>query len=501
MATSFNSNLHITSAVGYRTPGYAIIAPLPVTTTTYTLNGVTQPDFVFTGTKIISISSVTDFTLYPGSTSTAQVIGITNEGDSTVTLVGSYFTASTRSVYPVVSVDPSSLLYANPPKIPPGSTGTFTLAYYGDTSGEYVNWVIVLSDTDAEQYKFVTRQIVSDNLNYIVSPMSYTTSTTAIGERAYISYQVIPVLNDIERPDIELAITYTLTGSVAWKVFSTGTNVVTLEFESNDINNINGVYTSTLALTALETTANLINTANVNIDYSANYNIASWLSPIAHHNSVIGISYDVIDHKKTLTIGVGAGGDDTPEYDAGGDIYLNMNTLGVGANTLDYPYAYWSEVYRFSDLGTGTARTFLSGEIDADSVYQYRQKFTEYHNYGYYFGYERSAESMFVVSDDGEGNLQIALNNLRETSGNTEFDVTLDNFTRAFYYYSEKDIGERITNLVQYPLVAGISPVTVASTSTMPEPLGETRTKLFRGFRAISTATWTVATSIVSIPR
>lgn len=502
MATSFNSNLYITSAVGYRSASYAVVAPLPITTTTYTLNGVTQPDFVFTGTKIISVSSVTDFTLYPGSTSSAQVIKITNEGNSTVTLVGSYFTSSNRSVTPDISISPSSLLYSVPPQIPPGSTGTFTLAYYGDTAGEYANWIIILSDTPAAQYKFITRQIVSDNLNYTVSPTSYTTSITTIGERAYVSYQLTPVLNDIERPDIELAITYTLSGSAGWKVFSTGTNIVTLEFESNDINNINGSYSSSLALTALDTTANLVSTANVNIDYSANYNIIKWISPIAHHNSVIGISYDVIDNKKTLTIGVGMGGDNTPVYDAGGDIFLNMNTLGVGANNLDYPYSFWSEVYRFSNLGTGTAQTYLSGTVDADGVYLYRQKVTDEHDYGHYFGYERSAGSMFIVSDNGEGNLLISLNNLRELSStDQDLNVTLDNFTRAFHYYSEKDIGERITNLIQYPLVAGINPITVANTSTTPTPSGETRTKFFRGFRAVSTATWTVLTSIVTIPK
>lgn len=209
------------------------------------------------------------------------------------------------------------------------------------------------------------------------------------------------------------------------------------------------------------------------------------MSPIAYHNSVIGISYDVIDGEKTLTIAVGTGGDGSPDYDAGGEIYLDMRNIGIGGDNMDNPYIYWAEAYRFRNLGTGTAKTYLSGTKNADGVYLYQEKFTEERNYSYYFGSERSFGSMFIVQDDGLGNITVTLNNLREYSEDEEFNVTLDNLTRAFHYYSEKDIGERIVNLVQYPIVGALIPPTEPNTTSTVTPPGETRTNLFRGINYV----------------
>ena len=140
MATSFNVNLQITSAVGFRKPDYAITAPRPVMTTTWTLNGDIHPE-IFTNTKFISMSTPDVYTLYPDSTSTAQVISISNQSNSTVTMVLPYFRSSLNGVVPVVKVDPSSALYTGslliPPKLAPNTTGTFTLAYYALEQGDY----------------------------------------------------------------------------------------------------------------------------------------------------------------------------------------------------------------------------------------------------------------------------------------------------------------------------------------------------------------------------
>jgi hypothetical protein len=241
-----------------------------------------------------------------------------------------------------------------------------------------------------------------------------------------------------------------------------------------------------LSITAANATVTLPTTAIVDIDFESNYNLFQWISPISYHNSLIGISYDVIDNEKTLTIGVGMGGDGSPEYDLGGENYIDIRNLGIGANNIDNPYLYWAEAYRFRNLGTGTAKTYLSGAQDADSVYLYQEKFTEEKNYGYYFGNERSFGSMFIVEDDGTGNLTINLNNIREYSEDEEFNVTLDNLTRAFHYYSDKDIGDRIINLIQYPLFPATFPPTVAATTSTVTPLGETRTNLFRGIDYIN---------------
>lgn len=496
--TATDVNLHIISAVGFRRPAYAVSAPRPLMTTTYTLNGITQSDVIdFGATRIVSLSTVTDFYLFPGSTSTAQTIGITNFGNSTLTLVAPYFRWSSNGVQPVVDIAPSSIL-SGTPKIPPGMTGTFTLAYYGEQSGEYSNWFIIVSDSDAPQYKFITKQIVQDDFGVTITPTYFTTATTTVNERARVTYVLTPIYNQVEDTTLALDANYYVEGSPAWSIVNTGTNEVTLEFESGTINNTTGTYSAQLHIETNFGNYSVPNSASVDIDYTKNYNIKSWQSPIAHKNSIIGVSYDVIAGKKYLTIGVGAGGDGSPQYDDGGDLFISMRSLGIEGAGLDNPYPFWAEVYRFYIPSNGPA-TYLSGSKDADGFNEYQVKFTEGLNYGHYFGYETSYESMFIVKDDGFGNLRITINGLREYSGNADFDKTLDNLTRAFHYYSEKDSGGRIQNLVQYPFQS--QPPVVANTSTTPLPLGEERTSFFLGFDVLSTTTSSIVTSIVPIPR
>jgi len=503
MATSFNVNLSITSAVGFRRASTQTLvfpdgsvsvggynAPLPVMTTTLTLEGLSQPDIAITGTRILSVTTTTPFIMYPGQTSSPQEVYITNEGDSPLSLVPPFFQASTPegvAAFPEIDFVPSNGI------IPPGSTGTMTVTYTaGEIAGEYYNWIIIVSDADAG-FKLITQQVINNNLNFELDPINYSVTTTQIGERARVTYELVPIFNGISNRSISLPFTLSLSGDPSWKILSTGTNSFTLEFESHDVNNINGPYTSNITVTSGSASFTSSNTANVNIRYEDNYHFASWASPKAPDNSVIGISYDLIDGKKTLTIGVGMGGDGTSVYTEGGSIFYNISALGVGGNYLDFPYSGWAEVYRFSDLGNGTPMTMLSGAINADGEYLYRQKVTPTRDYGKYF------ESMFTVRDLGNGDVRVYINNLKELSGDEEFDKTLSNLTRAFYYYSPIDVGGRIENLVQYPLEpSSLYPVTNSST---PVPPGETRTQLFKGFNAITTSTFEVVTSLVDIPQ
>jgi hypothetical protein len=78
---------------------------------------------------------------------------------------------------------------------------------------------------------------------------------------------------------------------------------------------------------------------------------------------------------------------------------------------------------------------------------------------------------MFIVEHDGEGNISVQMNNLRELSGEPTFDTTLDNLTRAFYYYSEAD-GTRYTGPYAQP-VASYPPILAY----------ENQTNVFKGFR------------------
>ena len=492
-------NLKMGSQIGYRRSSTQTLAfsagsagvggvngPRPVVTTLLTLNGEVQTEAAFTGTRILSVSTTTDFVMYPGQTSAPQAIKITNDGNLPLSLTLPYvFPSQDGSTFNFVNFSPVSGTL--PGAISPGNTGTLTISYTaGMAPGEYYNYVLLFTNADNPQYQLITKQVISEQFNATISPSSYTTTTNTIGERAYVSYVLTPVLNQEERPDILVDFMYSLTPNTGWKVYATGTNVITLEFESNDIRNVNGTYQAVLSVTAAGATVTLPTTAIVNVNPDINYNLFQWQSPIAPHNSVIGISYDVINGEKTLTIAVGAGGDGSPDYDAGGNSFITMSNIGIGGDNMDNPYIFWAEAYRFKNLGTGTSKTYLSGSVDPDGLPVYQQKFTEERNYGYYFGTERSFGSMFLVHDDGLGNLIIDLNSVREYSGDEAFDATLDNLTRAFHYYSAKDVGGRIKNLIQYPIVGAITPPTVANTTATVTPSGETRTKFFRGIDYIS---------------
>lgn len=486
-------NLKIGSQVGFRRSSTATLAfstssvgvggingPRPVVTTIYTLNEEVIAEPAITGTRILTVSTTTAISLYPGQTSAPQSVYITNEGNADLSLVFPFvFPSQDGATFNFINFTPNDGIAPLP--ITPGNTGTLSFSYTaGNAAGEYINYFLIFTNADNPQFKVLTRQIISEQFNAQITPLSYSTTTNAIGERSYVSYILTPVLNG-QVIDRTIDFTYALTTGTGWKVYSTGTNVITLEFESNDVRNVNGTYFASLDITVADATVSLPNTAVVAIDPDKNYNLFQWQSPIAPHNSVIGISYDVIKGEKALTIAVGAGGDGTTDYDQDGKNFIKMQNIGLGGDNMDYPYIFWAEAYRFRGLGTGTAKTYLSGGKDPDGNFVYQEKFTEERNYGSYFGTERSFQSMFIVNDDGLGNLTINLNSIREYTGDEAFDTTLDNLTRAFHYYSEGDVGGRIQNLIQYPIVGATVPPTTPATTSTVTPLGEVRTKLFRG--------------------
>jgi hypothetical protein len=482
MATSFNVNLQITSAVGFRKPDYAITAPRPVMTTTWTLNGDIHPE-IFTNTKFISMSTPDVYTLYPDSTSTAQVISISNQSNSTVTMVLPYFRSSLNGVVPVVKVDPSSALYTGsmliPPKLAPNTTGTFTLAYYALEQGDYYNWLIAVTDSDSPQYKIVTRQLVYDSFDYDLQPNTISTSSAVTGYVYNNTVEVIPILNGIEQPDVSLSYTASVGGSNGWYINTQTGNTIEIGFKSNYVNNVPGVWNDTLTVNSINTSKSVA--LSFNIGSNTDGNLSYWISPAAYNNSVVGVSLDQINNITTITIGVGMGGDSSPVCANGGTAFIDSDALGIIGGSLDTPYPYWSTVYRIPLTGPGT---YYSGSLSADGIPAYRVKTTEGLNYADYFGFEQGEGSIFVVEYDGAGNVIVNLNNLRELSSDPAFNDTLENLTRSFHYYSAVD------NVTRYYQLETTDPA-------------DPRTHLFRGFIAnysTPSPTWSVDVTLVPLP-
>jgi hypothetical protein len=93
------------------------------------------------------------------------------------------------------------------------------------------------------------------------------------------------------------------------------------------------------------------------------------------------------------------------------------------------------------------------------------------------FGVGSSNGSIFTVTDDGYGNLNIALSTLRQYTGNGGSNTTLGTLTESFYYYSANTDRPRFNNLegpingTQTRYFTGFTNPGVVTTSIVPFPL------------------------------
>ena len=433
MAILYNINLGITSIVGFRRPSSqtgSFDAPKPITTTTFTLNGVSIPATGLGDIKNISVGAVADFVTYPKGYSNTQTVQITNIGNQPVTLISPFYKKSAQGAGASISVVSSE--FPNFPIIQVGQTGTFRLSYYGGPlNGTYTNFVIIVSDADVGQYKLLTTQTVSDLAAFSLSAYSFIRSVTSIGQIESYTYELTPLVNNVAKPNIVFPFTANITGSRAWRITDKGNNYVTVEFDANEIDNINGTYAATLLINSVPVS----NSATVNIDYSKNKNFGSWHSAISPYNSFVAMSYDLVDDNRVLTIGAGFGGDGSPTYNEAMELYSNILEDGVVRGYLNRG-SYLSEICKITL--DGTSRTYYSAN--------YLTRTTDL-DYGSYFGNNQSLGSMFVIQDDGYGNLTVNMNRVSKTAATESTNQTLQNLSRAFFYYSAADTPARYTQL------------------------------------------------------
>jgi len=468
MPSTSTVSVPIQSYIGFKRPDGAAVggfsAPRPVLQTTETLDGAT---FAVTGatanSKMLYVPPLATFTYFPNTTSAPQVVTVINSGTQAVSLLGT--TSTNYDTDAVINIG------ALPASIPPGGSYTFNLSYYSANVGEYAESLLLVSNADSPYYRIDTFQNVISAFNFRASPTSATFTTT------------VPIVNGADDLDSVLTFDASLTGSPGW-TFTTGTNSVNLFWDPDYVDNVNNTttgYTSTLAISVVGAGSTTIsNKAYVNIDYTKYRNLSTWYSAGAGNNSIIGISFDIFDGIKTVTIGVGSGGDGVPIYSEGGNIFTVLKNLYIGAGSIDKPYPYWATV---CNIPLPVAGTYLSGELNDIGLPKYVKKTTNGLNYADYFGFEQSVGSMFIVTYNGYDLVNIEINNLREPSGNTAFDLTMANLTRAFHYHSTIDNPARY-----YQLEAAVP--------------GDPRTRLFRGFVATSFSpeTWIVDTSLVPLP-
>jgi len=441
MATSFDVNVKLGSAIGFNIAGGITGGYAPQMQTIRTLDGTTSTqNLSYTQYQgpLLKVDPLTDFILSVGNTSTKQTVKLHNIGNAVLTVTDVLFSFS-QDIKPILYFSSTStLVNGSIISIPPGNTSSFQISYTGNTKGVFDNAITIKSNSSiGPYYKLTTHQVVQVTSSSTVSPASFTTTTTEIGKIESVKYNIIPIINEYNVTNLAIRFTTTfVTNTTAW-TYTTGTNSITATFNSWEVNNTNGTYISTLTIAANNYTSTVTNIAIVNIDHSLNKNLKTWVSPVSKHNSIIGISYDLDNGERYLTIGIGLGGDGSNIYDAGGNIYQDINALGLGADTVLTPYPFWSNVCKIKF--TGLAQTYYSND--------YVVKRTANNNYMKYFGEYNALGSMFIITDDGYGSLTIELNHLRELSNDETFDATLQNLTRSFYYYSTVDVLGRISPL------------------------------------------------------
>lgn len=469
-------NLNVRSIVGFRNSTGAIVGPEPLVETITTLEGtpgVNKPK----PRAILEVSTVTNYNFVRTTTSTSQTIYLKNSGSANLTIRAIGYT--TEGAVPVPTYNTATWVISGDivsTVIPPNSTASFDLAYFSNRAGTFTNSVVILSDGFGSSYivepgisppsvvyRLFTTQEVQNTFYFRLSPPSRSTTSTVYSQNTLHTFNIVPVNGTTS------SYAASLTGSSGFSIYSINTEQVRVLFSNAAVNNVTGTYTATLTLSAFGGAA--VNTAtishNVNVDTDQYMHYGSWFSAVAPDNSVVGISYDKIEGIRTVTIGLGAGGDGGPNLLNGGQNFLLLANLGLQADEMLEPYRYWSRVYRIP-LEAGKAKTYYS--------LNYRVK-EQGVNYDRYFGENRGPESIFIVDADQYGNVVIKINRLREIPEDSATAATIQNLTRAFHYYSEADVGGRYTQL-------GI-------------PTGDgTQTELFTGFGNDGS----VITNLVSYP-
>jgi hypothetical protein len=481
MAISQAVGLNVGGEFGFKRPAFA---PVPIMETIKSFNTTTaiSGSLANTSSRVIVISSPKDFIIPVGNTSTQQVldtygtgtndvlkawtlpfkqsITISNTGNSVVTIFP-------RDPYrPTFSIPPPVLGQLGAYPVLHSAVGSYTLAagasqsvelaYYSTDPGEYTSFLTIESTAGLSTVTLFTNQIVlEETFDFRLTSSTFLVNTTELGKAETKTIGFTPVFNGIPNTDFPLDFTTSLVGDPGWTV-STGTNSFNIRWDPDVVNNSIGTYTSILTVSSGGVSNTVTNISTVNINYSLYKNLSTWSSAAAGNNSIIGISFDLFNGIKTVTIGVGAGGDGTPIYSEGGNIFAVMNNLKIGSGTIDTPYPYWSTV---CSIPLTEAGTYLSGELGGDDLPVYIKKTTDGLNYADYFGFEQSVGSMFVVTYNGYDLVNIEINNLRELSGNTAFDLTMESLIKAFHYFDPARVNQ-------------------LEAARLADP----RTRLFRGF-------------------
>lgn len=338
----------------------------------------------------IDTRPVEPFMFPVGGESDTRAIELRNNSTQTCNITDIFLTA-----YTLGTVSPTTLT------IPPHSSSYINLKYTGDTAGLYKGFVNI--ESDINNFTIFTQVEVG-----AISPSSLilTTGTTDI---IYQEFTVDLVAGPYERFDAVLA--------PSGNGFTFVEHPTTFASEIVDRFNVtfdptsrpNGLYATTATVTVYPLDNNnevAVFEVPIEIDLNVKrYNIGRWISALGHQTSALGLSFDYIEGKRYVTVGIGK---NSPL----------LSELG-SVNT----FTSWSEVYR------------MIIEDRFETLYSSDHAIKQETNYASNFGVGKAAGSIITVKNEKYGNIEIFLNSLRYPGDDDTTTKILKGLSQAFYYY------------------------------------------------------------------
>ena len=259
-------------------------------------------------------------------TSSIQGIMLKSSGNNSVTITSIDFTNNGSTITPTYSYSWGNNF---PIVIAAGDSEIVNLRYSGYIPGSYNNAFTISSNNDLGPVTVLTEQSVE------VPAFSVQLSPTNVNQTVYgrtiikfnfstMGYNLFSYI-----PSLDNTIGFTINATAYG-----------LEIIFDPANTLpTGSYSTNLSVTGYNYAGqSATTTTNVTLSYAlpnliTGSNLGSWYGPTSTANSIVGMSYDVINGDKYLTVGIGAGGEGSTVGLAGtSNIHSGSTPLNLGVN-------------------------------------------------------------------------------------------------------------------------------------------------------------------------
>lgn len=342
------ANIDITSTVSYQ---YSIKLPfalpagggvptpaLPQTATVLGLDNTTSSGL--TVTKILSVTPSPIAITMPSGTTSTSLVTLTNLGN-TAMRIGKITSNIPAGSELVANFYEKSWDTNQPLILAPSQSVTMILSYSNSVrQGAFNTIMVIVADNDvgfvATPVSITVTEPVFD-FTFLPATISKTATNGSLVSQVF-NY-VANTTYDANYADPVLVQDYNYFTMTVNRV----AKQITLTFNPL-VRKINGTYSANVSMTLVgnrTVTKNVTFTVTRNIDDQSK-NLGTWLSAKAAYNSVIGMSYDTIEGKRYITMGVGVQGNQTSTILSDGVTPVTVDDLGI---TADDKYANGTVLY------------------------------------------------------------------------------------------------------------------------------------------------------------